>query len=75
LCVERPEAKARAKAQEHDPEKHALGPPPDGCAAAFRRDHAQSRTQSAMVIRPDAIVLYGVSSGLPVICRHFFENF
>jgi hypothetical protein len=31
-------------AQAHDPEKHALGPRPDGCAAVFRKDHAQSRT-------------------------------
>jgi hypothetical protein len=37
---------------EHDPEKHALGPRPDGCAAVFPRDkrgtrlrgdHAQSK--------------------------------
>jgi hypothetical protein len=29
---------------EHDPEKHALGLRPDGCAAVFRKDHAQSKT-------------------------------
>jgi hypothetical protein len=32
----------------HDPEK---------CATVFRKDHAQSRTESAMVIQPDLIAL------------------
>src|SRR3984893_17878859 len=36
----------RAGAQEfleHDPEKHALGPRPDGWEPVFRRDHAQNK--------------------------------
>jgi len=33
---------------EHDPEK---------CAAVFRRDHAQTTTQSAMTIHPNLIAL------------------
>jgi hypothetical protein len=33
---------------EHDPEK---------CRAVFRKDHAQSKSQSARAIRPNPIVL------------------
>jgi Domain of Unknown Function with PDB structure (DUF3857)/Transglutaminase-like superfamily len=28
---------------EHDPEKHALGPRPNGCTLVFRKDHAQTK--------------------------------
>jgi hypothetical protein len=34
--------------KQHDPEK---------CAAIFRKDHAQSKNQSAMTIRPNLIAL------------------
>jgi hypothetical protein len=29
---------------EHDPEKHALGPRPDGWKPVFRKDHAQNKS-------------------------------
>ena len=31
---------------EHDPEKHALGPRPDGWVPVFRKDHAQKKDRA-----------------------------
>jgi hypothetical protein len=32
-----------SRSAEHDPEKHALGPRPDGWVPVFRKDHAQTK--------------------------------
>jgi len=40
---------------EHDPEKHALGPRPDGWEPVFREDHAQ--TKNEMMIRFNRIII------------------
>jgi hypothetical protein len=35
--------KAMTETAKHDPEKHALGPRPDGWVPVFRQDHAQTK--------------------------------
>ena len=37
------ELRAAEQALEHDPEKHALGPRPDGWEPVFRKNHAQTK--------------------------------
>src|SRR6267378_1371753 len=43
---------------EHDPEKHALGPRPDGWVPVFRKDHAPTKRKSGMTIRRKVIPLW-----------------